>query len=118
MFFTVNNISKGGRYITANNMSTIQVEIERLIQSSKQIDDKNDYFKKLTNDLYTRIDHLQTVWSGKDNLAFTNKIKDFQNFIHSLSLVLTQYSDFLRNSAHAYGQTQDELYSEVMRMKS
>lgn len=96
----------------------IAVEIDRLLHSSKIIDDKNDEFKKLISELYLKIDSLQNVWSGKDNIAFSNKIKEFQNFINSISMILSQYSEFLKNSANAYSQTQDEVYQGAIRLKS
>lgn len=99
-------------------MNIISVEVERLLSSSRVIEEKNEELKRLTNELYQKVDSLQTVWTGKDNIAFSNKIKEFQNFINGLSLVLNQYSDFLRNSANGYNQTQEEVYSEVMRLRS
>lgn len=98
-------------------MRKINVDPESLIRSSNIIDDKIQNFNLLQHQLNDGVNTLQQAWSGKDNIAFTNQIKSYQNVIKSISVILGQYSDFLKNSANAYSQTQEELYSEALKMQ-
>ncbi len=97
-------------------MKSIRVEMGVLMQSADYIDELNNEFRSYYNQLNTDVDTLAATWLGKDNLAFTTKIKGFNDDFNQLSLVLSQYASFLRNSAKAYEQTQDELVSHVNRL--
>lgn len=97
-------------------MKKIYVEPERLLASSKKIEDYNDEFKKMKRKLYEEVDLMSSSWNGKDNQAFTNQIKTYQNTMDSISLIMSQYCNFLNNSANAYRQMQEEIYSEAMKI--
>lgn len=102
--------SKGGK------VRKIYVEPERILSSSKKIEDYNNEFKQLKQKLYEEVDMMTNAWNGKDNQAFTNQIKTYQNTMNSISLIMSQYCNFLNNSANAYRQTQEEIYSEAMKI--
>ena len=87
-----------------------------LIQSANYIDELNDEYKRLFTQLNTDVDTLSTTWNGKDNIAFTNQIKGFNDDFNQTNLLLTQYSSFLKNSAQSYKQTQEELVNHVQRL--
>ena len=87
-----------------------------LIQSANYIDELNDEYKRLFTQLNTDVDTLSTIWNGKDNIAFTNQIKGFNDDFNQTNLLLTQYSSFLKNSAQSYNQTQEELVNHVQRL--
>lgn len=97
-------------------MQNIYVEPERLRNASLKIQDFNTNYKQLKNRLYEEVDYLTSKWQGKDNLAFSNQIKSYQNSLNLISLIIEQYCDFLNNSANAYNQTQEDLYSQAMKI--
>ncbi len=97
-------------------MKKIFVEPHKLLEVAKKIDDKNESFNKLQSQLYEEVDIMRNSWSGKDNMAFTNKIKDYHNFMRTVSLVMSQYTDFLKNTANSYSRIQDEIYNEANRI--
>lgn len=90
-------------------MRTIIVEPEQLDSCAAQMDSCNQEYERCTSELFSEVDLMQTAWQGKDNTAFTGKIMEFQSTMHQLSLLCTQYSEFLKNASRAYVQTQDEL---------
>ena len=49
----------------------------------------------------------------RDNLAFTTKLSALQSDFKQLSILCTEYIEFLRNSARSYRNTQDELTSQA-----
>lgn len=99
-------------------MKTINVEMSVLIQAANYIDEINNEFKNHYNQLNNDVDILQMTWLGKDNLAFTTKIKGYNDDFNKMSLTLSQYSSFLNNTAKAYEQTQNELVNQVNRLQN
>ncbi len=97
-------------------MSKIIVDPTSIIKSATVIERQNEIYTNQINSLSDLIDNLSSIWQGKDNLAFTSKIKTYIPNIKSISLILNQYSDFLRNAANAYQNTQNELISEVHKL--
>ena len=98
-------------------MRYITVETDKLLKTAANIDIARQDYQRLYVDLYQRIDELSAAWTGKDNQAFTNRIKAYQDDFRRISVIMTQYSDFLRNSARAYDSTQEELAMEASRLK-
>ena len=98
-------------------MRYITVETDKLLKTAANIDIARQDYQRLYVDLYQRIDELSAAWNGKDNQAFTNRIKAYQDDFRRISVIMTQYSDFLRNSARAYDSTQEELALEASRLK-
>lgn len=98
-------------------MRYITVETDKLLKTAANIDIARQDYQRLYVDLYQRIDELSSAWNGKDNQAFTNRIKAYQDDFRRISVIMTQYSDFLRNSARAYDSTQEELAMEASRLQ-
>ena len=98
-------------------MRYITVETDKLLKTAANIDIARQDYQRLYVDLYQRIDELSAAWNCKDNQAFTNRIKAYQDDFRRISVIMTQYSDFLRNSARAYDSTQEELAMEASRLK-
>ena len=98
-------------------MERIIVDPSRLESTASNVDSANNDYQRIYHNLYAEVDKMETVWQGKDNTAFTNKIKAFEDDFRQISNILSHYSDFLRNSARAYRETQDELYNATSRLK-
>ena len=99
-------------------MRSIMVEPERLEQTAASIDDANDEYERTYQAIYTEVDKMSASWQGKDNIAFTNQIKAFEDDLRQISIIMRQYADFLRNSARAYRETQDEIYARANRLRT
>ena len=97
-------------------MDRIIVETSRLENTAARIEEANNDYERVYQNLYLQVDKMSEAWQGKDNIAFSNKIKAFEDNFRQISIILRQYAEFLRNSARAYGETQDELCNSVSRI--
>ena len=94
------------------------VEPERLEHAAANIDDANQEYERTYQAIYAEVDKMSSSWQGKDNIAFTNQIKAFEDDLRQISIIMKQYADFLRNSARAYRETQDEIYARANRLRT
>ncbi len=97
-------------------MRKITVEPSELESCAARMEEKNQSYVQHTQELIQAVNAMGNAWKGKDNTAFTNEITAFQATFHKLSMLCTQYTDFLRSSAKAYRQTQDELTSQANQL--
>ncbi len=99
-------------------MRSIIVEPDRLESTAAKIESANADYEKYYQQMYAEVDKMSASWQGKDNTAYTSQIKTFEGDLKQISLIMRQYADFLRNSARAYRETQDELYAEANRLST
>lgn len=99
-------------------MREIIVEPTRLEYSASKVESYDSDYQRVYSLLYEEVDKMASVWQGKDNTMFTNKIKEFQDDFRQVSILLRQYAEFLRNTARAYRETQDELYNAASKLRS
>ena len=99
-------------------MREIIVEPTRLEDSASKVESYDSDYQRVYSLLYEEVDKMASVWQGKDNTMFTNKIKEFEDDFRQISILLRQYAEFLRNTARAYRETQDELYNAASRLKA
>ena len=99
-------------------MRTISVEPGQLESCAARMEDKNQDYLRCMQDLFAAVDMMSSAWKGKDNMTFTSQIERFETDFRQLSILCSQYSDFLRNSARAYRDTQDELTSQANALGS
>ena len=94
-------------------MRRIIVEPDQLLSCADRMEQTNQDYVRSFTELFAVVDALAAGWKGKDNTAFTNRISKFNGDFKQLSLLCGQYTEFLRNSARAYKETQDELESQA-----
>ena len=99
-------------------MRSIMVEPERLENAAGRIEEANSEYDRTYQAIYNEVDKMSSSWQGKDNTAFTNQIRSFEDDLRQISIIMRQYADFLRNSARAYRETQDELYAQANRLRT
>lgn len=99
-------------------MRSIKVEPERLESAAFSIEEANREYDRTYQAIYTQVDKMSSSWQGKDNTAFTNQIKAFEDDLRQISIIMRQYADFLKNTARAYRETQDEVYAQANRLKT
>ena len=99
-------------------MRSIVVEPERLENVALNIEEANQEYDRTYQAIHEQVDKMSASWSGKDNVAFTNQIKTFEDDLRQISIIMRQYADFLHNSARAYRETQDEIYAGANRLRT
>lgn len=97
-------------------MRNITVSPEILEQSATKIDEEKEQYQRLYGQLFETVDFMRSSWSGKDNTAFSNQIRKFENDFREVSILCASYSEFLRNSARAYRETQDAIASQAAHL--
>ncbi len=97
-------------------MRQIYVEPSRLEEIASKVEIANSDYERLCHSLYSEVDKMSSAWQGKDNVAFSNQIHSYEEDLKQISIIMRQYADFLRNSARAYRETQDELYSQAQKL--
>ena len=94
-------------------MRNITVEPEMLEACALRMDESNSSYKSGINDLFRTVEEMSASWKGSDNTAFTSKICSFESDFRQISALCSEYAEFLRTSARAYRQTQEELTSQA-----
>ena len=90
-------------------MTKIVVDPQQLQSAAQKVDGYRQTYSGNVQKLYGSIDAMTSAWQGEDNLAYTTQIKQFQKEFQKMDQMLQQYSDFLRNAANQYSQTQTQV---------
>lgn len=98
-----------------NNL--INVEPSRLDDTATRVQQADSDYQRLYQSLYSEVDKLSSNWAGKDNVAFCGRIKSFEDDFRQISIIMRQYADYLKASARAYRETQEELANAANRLK-
>lgn len=97
-------------------MRQIFVEPDHLDEIASKVEVAKGDYERLYRLLYSEVDKMSSVWQGKDNIAFTEQIQSYEEDFKQMTIIMQQYVDFLKNSARAYRETQDELYSQAQKL--
>ena len=95
---------------------TIQVTPEQLESTAGRIENLAADYKSQYDQLYSETNAMASTWSGKDNVAFVNQIDGFKDDLAKMHNLMINYADFLRKSAKAYRDTQDNVVSEARKL--
>lgn len=95
---------------------TIQVTPEQLESTATKIESLAADYKAQYDQLYSETNAMATSWSGKDNVAFVNQIDGFKDDFAKMHTLMLNYADFLRKSAKAYRETQDNVVTEARKL--
>lgn len=95
-----------------------KISVDPLILESvaHKIVEYSEEYKRLYSLLNQDVEALQSAWQGKDNIAFTTRIKGFNDDFNHMAMLLNQYQTYLKNTATAYRQTQESLVHDVNRL--
>lgn len=97
-------------------MRRIYVDPIILDNSATKIEQDTQEYQKNFSRLFEEVEMMKTAWQGKDNVAFTNQIRNYEADFRQTQILCQQYSDFLRISARAYRETQEELAAQALRL--
>ncbi len=94
-------------------MRTIRVEPEQLESCAARMEMHEQDYERMARELTEAVEQMSSSWNGKDNLAFTSRIAEFDADYRQLGVLIAEYCEFLRQSARGYRQTQDELTAQA-----
>lgn len=97
-------------------MRSITVTPEVLEMSAARIDEERQQYERSYLQLFEAVDLMRNAWQGKDNTVFSNQIRKFENDFRQITVLCTTYSEFLRNSARAYRETQDAIAMQASHL--
>lgn len=95
---------------------TIIVDPAKLESAAGKMDAYVADYESIYKQLYSEVDGMAAAWQGKDNIAFTNQIKGFEDDFQKMVALMKEYSEFLKKSAVAYRTTQDEITAAAKRL--
>ncbi len=95
---------------------TIQVTPEQLESSAGRIEGLAADYKVQYDQLYNETGAMAATWSGKDNVAYINQIAGYKDDFERMHALMLSYATFLRKSAKAYRDTQDNIVSEARKL--
>ncbi len=94
-------------------MQQIKVDPQQVEATALRIDEQNQEYQRAYATLFSAVEMMKSAWQGKDNTAFSNRIGKFEGDFKELSILCTQYAEFLRSSARAYREMQNDLASQA-----
>lgn len=99
-------------------MRSIMVEPDRLDSAAANIENADSEYNRIYQAMYAEVDKMSSSWQGKDNTMFVSQIKEFEDDLRQISLIMREYADFLKSSARSYRQAQDEIYSRASKLRT
>ncbi len=81
--------------------------------SAKKMDEQASDYEQQYNKLFSDVDGMAAAWQGADNLAFVGQIKGFMDDFQKMTALMRQYSQFLKESATTYRNTQNDIITQA-----
>ena len=91
----------------------IMVDPTVLETSAKKMDEQASDYEQQYNKLFSDVDGMAAAWQGADNLAFVGQIKGFMDDFQKMTALMRQYSQFLKESATTYRNTQNDIITQA-----
>jgi len=95
---------------------SITVDPAKLEAAASKMDSQAADYERIYKQLFSEVDGMAAAWQGTDNVAFTSQIKGFEDDFQKMVALMKEYSDFLKKSATAYRNTQDEIVNQARRL--
>ena len=77
-------------------------------QASVYVKNKADSYNDLIQNLYKRVEQMQSIWQGVDHLAFQNQLEEFRPSLNEMYQVILEYSNVLKQTASVYEKLQQD----------
>ena len=94
-------------------MAKIMVDPAKLKTAAGKMESLASNYESLYRQLYVNIDGMAKAWQGKDNIAYTTQIEGFRDDLAQMKKLMDDYAAFLKQSAQAYTQTQEQIASQA-----
>lgn len=95
---------------------TIMVDPAKLESAAGKMDTQAAEYERVYKQLFSEVDGMAAAWQGSDNIAFTTQIKGFEDDFQKMVSLMKEYSEFLKKSAIAYRNTQQEVISQAKKL--
>lgn len=86
----------------------ISVDYSEVYQASVYVKNKADSYNDLIQNLYKKVEQMQSIWQGVDHLAFQNQLEEFRPSLNEMYQVIQEYSNVLKQTASVYEQLQQD----------
>ena len=77
----------------------ISVDYSEVYQASVYVKNKADSYNDLIQNLYKKVEQMQSIWQGVDHLAFQNQLEEFRPSLNEMYQVILEYSNVLKQTA-------------------
>ncbi|WML60551.1 WXG100 family type VII secretion target [Neobacillus sp. PS2-9] len=94
----------------------IVVDPAKLESASQKIDAQAADYERQYTKLFSEVDGMGSAWQGADNLAYVTQIKGFMDDFQAMVALMKQYSEFLKQAATVYRQTQSETINAAKKL--
>lgn len=94
----------------------ILVTPEQLESTAGIIEGLAGDYQKQYQTLYSETNAMASTWQGKDNMAYIEQIGGFEDDLIKMYELMLAYANFLRKSAKAYRDTQDEIEKAAKKL--
>lgn len=91
-----------------NLFMKISVDYSEVYQASVYVKNKADSYNDLIQNLYKRVEQMQSIWQGVDHLAFQNQLEEFRPSLNEMYQVILEYSNVLKQTASIYEKLQQD----------
>lgn len=95
---------------------SIMVDPAKLDSAAQKMDSQAADYERQYQQLFNEVDGMGAAWQGIDNLSFVNQIKGFMDDFQKMVALMRQYSEFLKNSARTYRDTQNEIVNQAKKL--
>lgn len=86
----------------------INVDPYQLEHSASFIEEQVMQYETTYQQMLRQVEMMRSAWQGKDNQVFTTQINGFEQDFRKMSILMRDYAQFLKTSARAYRETQNE----------
>ncbi len=86
----------------------ISVNYQELAQSANYLHQKSNDYQQLLNQIYARMQQMQSVWQGGDHQAFVNQLEQFRPQLQKMVPIIEEYARFLLYCANEYQRLQQD----------
>ena len=94
-------------------MAKIIVDPAKLDAAAASIEQQAADYQKVYQQLFTEVEGMAKAWQGADNLAYTTQINGFKDDLNQMKKLMDDYAAFLKQSATAYKNTQDQIVNQA-----
>ncbi len=91
--------------------TTIKVTPQDLQNASGQISSLAGEYKSEYEALFREVHEMQGKWDGQDNTAYTKQVDGFRDDFDNMYKLMIQYSEYLKSTAKAYADAQENIKS-------
>lgn len=96
----------------------IVVDPARLDAAAQKMESQAADYQAQYTKLFSEVEGMGAAWKGSDNLAFVNQIKGYMDDFQNMVSLMNQYSDFLKQAAIVYRDTQQDIINTAKRLSN